>query len=668
MDPIYGYQAVNVEAQSRDPSSLLNWTRRILAVRRQFRCFGRGTLEFLRPRNRKIIAYVRKLDDEVVLCVANLSQTAQAVELELAEYKGLVPVELMGRNSFPPIGDLPYFLTLPAHGFFWLLLSATAPPPAWHVERLPATELPVLVLVDELATLLPDNPKAATSPVIRHTLQALEQEVLPTFLGARDWCPHSKQAIISARLGDRTLWRHEQRSYVLSVVEVQTNVGLQKYFLPLAVAWEDGPDTGVLRTAEWTLAKVRQHARTGVLIDAFADPAFCASVVRCAASNVTVPFAAGQLHFERGDAPDLLGSGEFENVHVVGSDMATTSVVLDDTILLKAYRRVEPGPNPDIEMTRFLARKGFPSVPAHVGHVAYSGGQRTEVIALFENVRTQGDAWTYTLNHLERFLADVAADGEQPSAPHALFNAQMHKLGVRIGQMHALLASPESDPAFMPEPVIEADLVRWAGRANARLGEVLQSLSERLLQLPESARPLAESILAMRGQIFDRIIELSNTSTGWLKTRYHGDLHLGKVLLAADDFYITGFEGDPSRPVAALRRKDAPLRDVAILLNSLCYVRLVGLERAVVARPEQRERLERAVQEWLASAANALMAGYAEGIGDARCVPAREEERMRLVRLFRISRALYEADSELDERLSWTGVPLQVLLEQVEAT
>src|SRR5690606_30022502 len=263
--------------------------------------------------NRKIIAYIRKLNDEIILCVANLSQTAQAAEIDLSEYKGRVPVELMGRNSFPPIGDLPYFLTLPAHGFFWLLLSDSAAPPSWHIERMPATELPVLVLLDGLATLLPDNPRAETSPIIRRTLRQLEQEVLPAFLGPRGWIPQRQNAIVVARLGERTLWQFEQKSYVLTVMEVEASDGsLDQYFLPLTLAWEDEPESGALRTAEWTLAKVREHARAGVLIDAFADPAFCIGIARSAAQNAVVPFANGEVRFERGDAAELLGSGEFE--------------------------------------------------------------------------------------------------------------------------------------------------------------------------------------------------------------------------------------------------------------------------------------------------------------------------------------------------------------------
>ncbi len=667
MDPIYGFQAVNAEAQARDPSSLLNWTRRILAVRRQFHCFGRGTLEFVRPQNRKIIAYVRKLENEIILCVANLSQTAQAAEIELSEYKGRVPVELMGRNSFPPIGDLPYFLTLPAHGFFWLLLSDSAAPPSWHIERMPATELPVLVLLDGLATLLPDNPRAETSPIIRRTLRQLEQEVLPAFLGPRGWIPQRQNAIVVARLGERTLWQFEQKSYVLTVMEVEASDGsLDQYFLPLTLAWEDEPESGALRTAEWTLAKVREHARAGVLIDAFADPAFCIGIARSAAQNAVVPFANGEVRFERGDAAELLGSGEFETAQALGAESTNTSVVLDDAIFLKAYRRLEPGPNPDIEMTRFLSRAGFTAIAAHVGSVAYIGEERTELIALFERVGNQGDVWTYTQNHLERFLGDVAADGDQMSAPHALFNAQMHTLGKRVGQMHALLARAEGDEDFVPEPITPQDLVQWSGFAQKRLGSVLQALSERLASLPEASRLQAQRMLSLRTHLFERIVELTRMPAEALKTRHHGNLHLGKVLLAADDFLIFGFEGDTWLPLEARRRKDSPLRDLASLLNSLDYARFAALERAIVTRPEQGERFEDALAQWLASASDALIAGYKTGAGKARSLPAHEVDLERLLTLFRLTRALHEADLELSGRIPWSGVPLAVIVNGIE--
>jgi maltose alpha-D-glucosyltransferase/alpha-amylase len=665
MDPIYGFQAVNAEAQARDPSSLLNWTRQLLAVRRQFHCFGRGSLEFVRPQNRKIFAYIRRFQKEIVLCVANLSQTAQAVELELSQYKGLVPVELMGRNAFPPIGDLPYFLTLPAHGFFWLLLSDTAQPPAWHVERMPATELPVLVLTDGLATFLPDNPKASSSAVIRRTVQQLEQEVLPAFLRPRGWFTQRLEPV-RAQLDERALWRTEQKSFLLAFVDAQTEHSSARYFLPLTTASEDGHESGALRTAEWTLAKVREHARVGVLMDAFAEPAFCLSIARCTASGSSVPFASGQLRFERSTTSELLGSGEFSHARSIGAESTNTSIVLDDRIFLKAYRRIEAGINPDIEMTRFLTQAGYSNVATYLGNVSYIDEERMELIGLFSFVLNQGDTWTFALNHLERFLAEVSSDVEGSPSPHELYEAQLQTLGRRVGEMHALLCEAQ-EPAFSPEQIGGEDQAQWARTAQMRLDAVLNAVPRKLPALSEAARGELQQFTTLAARLSRHLLELASVPVKAVKTRFHGNLHLGKVLLVADNFLITGFEGDVSMPLAERRKKDSPLRDIATLLMSLGYLRSVSLERATIGRPEQRERMDAALASWERRASEVLLSGYRRGVGAARCLPSEEIEFQNLVHLFRIDRALKDLEYEMVTPVPWSGLALRALLREVQS-
>ncbi|HEX5915610.1 MAG TPA: alpha-glucosidase C-terminal domain-containing protein, partial [Rubrobacter sp.] len=177
MDPVHGYESVNVEAQSRSAGSLLNWMKRIISVRKAHRAFGRGTLEFLHPGNRKVIAYLREHDDESMLCVANLSRSAQPVELDLARFRGLVPVELLGNSSFPPLGDLPYFLTLPGYGFYWFRLAKEAAAPRWHQESPRYAEPPVVVLPAgrETAHRVYSTPLRLPS----RQLAQLEREALP---------------------------------------------------------------------------------------------------------------------------------------------------------------------------------------------------------------------------------------------------------------------------------------------------------------------------------------------------------------------------------------------------------------------------------------------------------------------------------------------------------
>jgi maltose alpha-D-glucosyltransferase/alpha-amylase len=666
MDPIYGYQAVNVEAQSRDPSSLLNWTRRILAVRRQSQCFGRGALEFVRPQNRKVLAYIRCLPSEVVLCVANLSQTAQAVELDLSRYKGRVPVELMGRNAFPPIGELPYFLTLPAHGFFWLLLSESEPPPAWHIERLPATELPVLVLNGGIKTFLADEAVAPEYSVPGRTLQQLQKEVLKEFLLPRRWFAGKGGGPFKVKLGARTIWDTGSGAWLFTLIDIEfADKHVQRYFLPLTVAWDGVSDSGVLRTADWTLAKVREHARVGVLVDAFADPAFCTALAKAVEARTQIPFDGGELHFEPTFVCAELVALGIEPVQHLGREQSNTSVVLGEALFVKGYRQARPGINPDVEMARYLTAAGFKFIAPLAGSVDYTRADQppTTLVALFGYARNQGDGWSYALNHLDRYASTLLSEKQADTpAPHALFNTQMQTLGSRIGELHAVLARQTSDPAFAPEPLTDEDIHSWRETVIAEAGRTLDQLRDRLASVPESAQEKARTLLAEREHIIARIGQLATGPVDTVRTRHHGDLHLGQVLLTADDFLITDFEGEPARPIEERRGKHSPLRDVAGMLRSFDYARAVALERALTARPDIHERLQAGFQAWYLEASAAFLAGYTEGIGDARTMPPNREDADRFIALFQIEKALYELRYELENRPAWVGVPIDGLL------
>ena len=280
MDPVYGYQSVNVEAQAREPASLLNWTRRILAVRKGHKAFGRGSLEFLRPGNRKILAYVRKYGDEVLLCVANLKRSAQPVELDLAAYRGRVPVELLGRSPFPPIGELPYLLTLPGYGFYWFELAAAAQVPSWHEERLPGEDPPWLVLFDGVASF--DVRTAGDRQAAAARLQQqLEKEALPSYLAKQRWFAGKNRTLERARVNELCQWRTARGTWLLALVDTAFADGSsQTYFVPLAIDW--GPERAGPAAAV-AIARVRQRATTGLLFDAFAERRFLPRPDRCAA-------------------------------------------------------------------------------------------------------------------------------------------------------------------------------------------------------------------------------------------------------------------------------------------------------------------------------------------------------------------------------------------------
>ncbi len=661
MDPVYGYQAVNVEAQSRDPSSLLNWTRRILTIRRHHRCFGRGTLEFIRPQNRKIIAYVRSYENEIVLCVANLAQSAQAVELDLSRYKGRVPVELAGNNAFPPIGDLPYFLTLPAHSFFWLALSDSQAAPSWHVERLPAAELPTLVLTDGIRSLGGLDRTVATRTVTRRTLQQLEQEVLPEFMRQRGWIRGGQ----TVQLGERMVWSGAPQDVLLSLIYVDTpNRPRQRFALPLTLAWDDVADSEVLRSAEWTLARIREHARVGVLVDALADPAFCGAIVRSMAAHERITFTGGKLVFETTPAWQGVDVERLTPVERFGLDPLEVNVVLGESVFLKAYRRADPGINPDVEMVDFLTRAGFTRVAALTGTVncLLDGSPPIVLAAMQTYVRHQGDALTFTLDHLERLATELRSGSGNGKSPHTLFYDRLRTLGRCIGEMHAVLCAAVDDPAFAPEPLTVTDMARIATDIGQLADATLGRLEQRLAQLPESAQADATRLIDADEALDARVRQLASRPVQGVKTRHHGNLLLRKVLLVADDFVITDFEGILELPVEERRWKAPPLRDVATLLCSLEQARAAALARGLSSQPELHERYAAALDTWLDGASEAFMKGYMRGVDGSPCMPREAGESAALIRLFQIERSLRDLGQALDRHPATAGASVTAVL------
>ena len=662
MDPIYGYESVNVEAQSRDRSSLLNWMKRILAIRRQYCAFGRGALEILRPANRRILAYVRQHGEEAVLCVANLSQTAQAVELDLAKYRGKVPVEMLGRHAFPPVGELPYLLTLQGYGFFWLHLS-NADVPSWHVERLPASELNVLVLSGGIGTFAAQDLNANDRSVIKRAIRALEYDVLPEFLRARRWFAAKAKAIAATSLGPRGVWKTARGEWLICLPEVKyADNERQYYLLPLAVVWDNGVDPATQRSASWALAKVREHSRAGLLLDAFADPAFCLSIAESMQVGETLPLAGGEVRLTPTSAYEELAQRGLEPVNYLGAEQSNVSVILGEALMLKGYRLLRPGLNPEIEMGRYLTEAlRFTHIAPLAGVVEYvpPHGEAVTLGAAFGLVRNQGDAWRYTLNHLERFVAAVL-QGTEPSdgSPHELYLSQIHVLGRRTGELHAVLATPTEDPAFAPEPTTSQDVTRWVDEVLHDVDVSLDKLRASLAQLPEAVRANAAALADSRSALLQRITQLRMTSVSGQKTRYHGDLHLGQVLVTADDFLIIDFEGEPGRSFAERRRKHSALRDVAGMLRSFDYARAVALDRALASRPESRATLEPLLDEWRELSIRSFLIGYQVGIGTASLLPREASQIRQLTTLFQFEKALYELRYELDNRPNWIHVPI----------
>jgi maltose alpha-D-glucosyltransferase / alpha-amylase len=609
MDAMYGYERVNVESQARDKSSLLAWMQRVIAVRRSTRVFGRGRLRFLHPGNRKILAYLRELGDEVILCVANLGRTSQPVELDLREFRGRVPVEMLGRTSFPPIDVAPYLLTLPAHGFYWFRLSAEAPPPDWYEERAAREDLPSLVLFDGWNSLFRDRVVPWRIGLAERTRAQLEGEVLPGYLSRQRWsaAPDSRPGAL--RITDDARFSGPAGDWLLTLIDDDRKA---RYFMPLALAWEDRDEERVKLLGPATLAKVRQQASVGVLADALSDPAFCVALVDAIGANKTIKATSGELRFSPTSAFGAIVGNAAEPLTVSRplAKATNTVVTLGDRLFLKAYRRLLAGVHPEVEIGRYLTDvANFAHAVPVAGTLDYvdATGQATSLALLQAFVAHQGDGWTVSVDSLAREL-DAAGAAEAGAPAHGGYLALMTTLGTRTAELHAALARPTDDDAFAPEPVTQHDLQRWARALRAEADATLALLS-RASGLDTQAQALAQAIVRGRAALDGLADAVERLAPAGSKTRLHGDFHLGQVLLAANDFVIMDFEGPPERSAEQRRAKDSPLRDVATMLRSIDAVRPAALALAGPSA-ELRARLEPGAHRWCEAARASFLDAY----------------------------------------------------------
>ena len=654
MNPVYGCNTINVEAQAGDQYSLLNWTRRMLTVRKRHKAFGRGTLRFLYPGNRKVLAYLREYEDETILCVCNVSRVIQAVELDLTSFAGRIPVDLTGGSTFPPIGQLPYLLTLPPFAFYWFFLSTDASLPFWHLPPPePMAELRTLVVRAGIAEVLAADHR-----------RVLEEDALPSYLARRRWFSSKDETIGAVRLAMAEPIAGPGLDLILTELEVGLAQRSESYLLPLTIAWEDA--TADVLPQQLALARVRRGRRVGFLTDAFATDALPLAVMRALARSAVLSFAAGEIRFL--PTSRMAGVKVPRNVDIrrLAAEQSNSSLIIGDLAVLKLVRRMFPGIHPEAEMGRYLTERGFANTAPLLGEVTrYDPEGAPHTLLLVHGfLRNQGDGWGWTLDYLARVLdATAVVDPEAPieDAADALagYNNFAAAIGRRLAELHAVLAAPTEDADFAPEQTAEADVARLAEGVRAELDAAFVVL-DRAARWSDEEAELVAALQGRRTALSDAVGALAQAALGSLKTRTHGDFHLGQVLVAAGDAYIIDFEGEPTRPLAERRAKSSPLRDVAGLMRSFDYAVAAASSRAeglAQAEPARAVVLE----HFAAAASDAFLRAYRATHAEAghHGVPAANEPA--LLDLFLLEKASYELRYEAANRPNWIGIPLRGL-------
>ncbi|HVX60087.1 MAG TPA: maltose alpha-D-glucosyltransferase [Pirellulales bacterium] len=697
IDSEYHFQSVNVETQRLNSESFWWWMKRLIALRQRHPVFGRGTLEFLFPDNPKVLAFVRSDEHESVLVVANLSRNAQCAELDLSEFEGMTPIELLGRTEFPPIGKLPYFLTMNAHAFYWFQLTpAKAPQEA--IRSLPAAELPLIRAGREWTDVLKGTARSRLENALRDSLRT------------RRWFGGKARQIQSVQFSDSGLLPFESasgpREFAFTLLRVDYTIGeAETYLLPMCCISTEEAEELQQRAPQAPICRLQcgDQPEPRVLVDAvwlgeFADAALDAIERRRRIKGSQGEFTASPTRALR----RILGQDSQRPAGAASRvEQSNTSIAYGDQLMLKVFRRVESGVNPDLAIGRYLREaSSFDHSPPVAGWIEYVSGKdvRYDVGILHAFVPNQGTAWQYTLETLQRYFEEVAVgpashngsnhDSQNGTAPHfSLVKLAMQEvpavaserlrayqqsaelLGRRTAELHLALAENRAAD-FAPEAFTQLYQRSEYQSMRKLSNQTLQLLHRQAGSLPEHAQRHAREVMGRESEISRSLHSIMQRKLHAERIRTHGDYHLGQVLYTGNDFVIIDFEGEPARSLSERSLKRSPLRDVASMLRSFHYAAHSACFQQIDALSppaETRERLLKGAAFWSTWASVSFLKEYLATAEGGRFLPINAEEIELMLNVFLLEKAIYELKYELNNRPDWVEAPLLGILDLLNA-
>lgn len=670
LDPQFHYESVNVELQSRNTSSLLWWTKRVIATRKKYKAFSRGDMKFIQSENSKILAFTRTYEDQTMLVIVNLSRYSQPVELELSAYKGYIPVEILSRNNFPEIkADSLYFLNLPAYGSQAFVLEQ-AHPEMENEQRLQTITL-----------------QSWKDLLDRKVLEQLENKILPNYLMRLRWFGGKARGLETITITDNANIPLADNSAYILLMEVSYREGLPDlYQLPVAFAKDGAAESLKTNTPQAVIANLTVNGEEGILYDAIYGSELQQAIFTNMAQGNSIAQSKGKLVFSGNSTLTAhVAENPVTNPRMLSAEQSNTSLSFDNQFYLKIYRKVDRAINPDKELTKFLSEEaGLKNIPNYIGSVEWNFGNDSMVLGMMqEMVKSNSDGWEYMLDRLDDFndnlltthdkeivlqeslgtLTEPLAYEDVPAATKEKLEASVAELvkllGERTGEMHLALSSEQNNPAFKPEEYSLHYQRSLFSSLQSLVRVAFQSLSRNLKKLPNNVRQEAEEVLGMKEEILTIFKKIYSHKIDVTKIRIHGDYHLGQVLFTGGDFMILDFEGEPARSYSERRLKYSPLRDVAGMIRSFHYAAYGSLFLDNQIRPEDIEKLLPHVEQWYHYMSGFFMKSYLETVGEASFVPKATEDLEIMLQTFLMQKAVYELNYELNNRPDWVLVPLR---------
>ncbi len=663
IDPEYHYEAINVEAQQNNPSSLLWWSKRLIALRKQYQAFGRGTMEILVPSNYRVLSFVRQYGDETILVVANLSRFPQYVELDLTKWKGMRPVELFGHTQFPVIGDLPYLLTLSGYAFHWFSIET---PPSDRAADLIAGYAP------------PTLTCGSADSLIRGDDRVVLEDALPAFLETRHWFGGRASRITGVRVEEAA---HLGEAFFVIARVDYADRDAEKYILPLAVVPSPLAAQAPI-PPQALVASLKLPAAEAVLVDALEHPVTARAVLN---TIVQSSRAVGDAGIVEARAYNQIEMPAGDPINISAAH-AAAAIRYGDRYLLKMVRRLEEGISPELELPRFLDTRVPGLVPSVVGAIEYRRHRHepSTMAVLQAFVANEGTAWAHAREELRRYFERTLtrhrqdppperptgsfldlAGRETPAAAREAIGAYLDlaaMLGRQTAAMHLALASAADDPSMAPEPYSALDRRSKYQSMRNIVGRTLRQLRGSLSRMPPEAVEPANRLAEGHDQLLRLFEPFLHRRWSGMRIRTHGDFHLEQVLYTGKEFVIIDFEGPPAETLAERRRKHECLRDVAGLIRSFHYAAFTALLETTVVRPEDRSIAQPWADAWYRWVSAEFLRAYLTSVDDSPFMATPEDRRL-ILDTHLIRRAFYELADELDRCVETVTIPLSALIE-----
>jgi maltose alpha-D-glucosyltransferase / alpha-amylase len=670
IDPEYHYEAVNVEMQRKNTSSLFWFMKRMISMRKNYKAFGHGAMKFLHVDNPKILVFTRTYEDETLLIICNLSKYAQPAEVDLREFNGYVPVEIFSKNSFPLIKNEPYFFTLSAHSFQWFALQKV------HHKKDDVTTLPVLKL-DEWEDILKGEAR-----------DVLENKILLSFLDKRTWFKGKGRKVYSTIISKCVPVPVHNKTVYFLLIDVSYESGLpETYQLAMTSVSGDAIEKLSVNYPESVIAQMQIHNIPALLCDANYVYEWHVYLMRCLAENKELKIDEDIIQFKSKETVASYLRDHIQPIAKMHSgDENNTSITYNNTFFLKMYRKVDIATNPDVELSYYLSEDAhFKYIPAFLGTIELHPGKDAIALGMIQTlIENHGDGESYMreriANYIERIMArnrellnpydkrgtitDPVGFNELPNELQNLLGSrtadQASLIGLRTAEMHLLLSkAPGKD--FTPEEYSLHYQRSVFSSMQALVRESIQALEKKFDRLNEETKQEAQFLANNRNNILNASRKIYQKKFDIWKTRTHGSYSLRKLLMSGKDIMIQDFGGKPLKSYSARRLKRSPLRDIAEMIISFHYVAYEGFFASHQINKEELRSLLPFAELWAHYIAGFFLKAYFEKVQGTALIPKEKTDLEIVLNTFLIEKSLTHFIDNIDAKPDFVVVPLHII-------